>query len=93
MLPRAERQATSGYRVYDDADVERLKFVRRAKALGFTLVEIRELMAMTEGDDVAAVRQAALAKLVDVEQRLQDLGLIRDGLKSLVEACPGSRCV
>lgn len=89
VLPRAERQASSGYRMYDDADVERLQFIRRAKALGFTLGEIRELMAMTQGDDVAAIREAAVSKLADVEERLQDLGRIRDGLKSLVEACPG----
>lgn len=89
VLPRAERQASSGYRVYDHADVERLQFIRRAKALGFTLVEIRELMAMTQGEDVAAIREAAVAKLVDVEERLQDLGRIRDGLQSLVDACPG----
>ena len=89
VLPRAERQASSGYRMYDDADVERLQFIRRAKLLGFTLGEIRKLMAMTQGDDVAAIREAAVAKLDDVEQRLLDLGRIRDGLKSLVEACPG----
>ncbi len=89
VLPRAERQASSGYRLYDDADVERLQFIRRAKALGFTLGEIRELMAMTQGDDVAAIREAAAAKLADVEERLQDLTRIHDGLKSLVEACPG----
>ena len=89
VLPRAERQASSGYRLYDDADVERLQFIRRAKALGFTLVEIRELMAMTQGEDVAAIRSAAVAKLDDVEQRLQDLARVRTALKSLVDACPG----
>lgn len=89
VLPRAERQTSSGYRLYGHDDVERLQFIRRAKALGFTLGEIRELMEMTQGDDVAAIREAAVAKLENVEQRLQDLGRIRDGLKSLVEACPG----
>ena len=90
VLPQPERQVSSGYRLYDNIDVERLQFIRRAKELGFTLTEIRDLMAMTQGDDVAAIRDAAVAKLEDVEQRLQDLGRIRDGLKSLVDACPGT---
>lgn len=89
VLPRAERQLSSGYRVYDSADVERLQFIRRAKALGFTLTEIGELMTMSQGDDVAAIRHATVAKLANVEQRLADLARIRDGLQSLVDACPG----
>lgn len=44
LLPAPERLA-SGYRRYDQSDVARLRFVRRAKALGFTLIEIRELLA------------------------------------------------
>lgn len=89
VLPRAERQMSSGYRVYDDGDIERLQFIRRAKNLGFTLAEIRELMAMTQGDDVAAIRQAAMTKLAHVQQKLADLERIRGSLQSLIAACPG----
>ena len=46
LLPAPQRQA-SGYRRYEDSDVARLRFVRRAKALGFTLIEIRELLALS----------------------------------------------
>ena len=48
LLPRPVRTA-SGYRTYGDADVERLRFIRRAKALGFTLDDIAELLTLSQG--------------------------------------------
>ena len=81
----------SGYRSYDDADVARLHFVRRAKALGFTLIEIRELLTLSSHreDDMAGMKAAAIEKLADVEDKLTELTRIRDGLKALVASCPG----
>lgn len=90
ILPAPQRQA-SGYRSYDEQDVARLRFVRRAKALGFTLVEIRDLLALSgrREDDMAGLKAAATEKLVDVERRLAELDRIRDGLQRLVASCPG----
>ena len=90
LVPSPHRLA-SGYRVYADDDVLRLRFVRRAKALGFTLPEIRELLALSghRDEDMAGMKSAALAKLADVEARLEELGRIRDGLQRLVASCPG----
>jgi MerR family copper efflux transcriptional regulator len=90
LLPAPQRLA-SGYRLYERGDVARLRFVRRAKALGFTLVEIRELLALSshrEGD-MAGMKAAATEKLIDVEAKLAELTRIRDGLKALVASCPG----
>ncbi|SFK92614.1 heavy metal-responsive transcriptional regulator [Lysobacter sp. cf310] len=90
ILPPPERQA-SGYRAYDERDVERLRFLRRAKALGFTLVEIRDLLELSSrrDDDMGSLKTAASEKLADVERKLAELSRIRDGLRVLVEACPG----
>lgn len=90
LLPQAQRLA-SGYRVYDDPDVRRLRFVRRAKALGFTLPEIRELLALSDhrDDDMASLKAAAIEKLASVETRLAELDRIRAGLETLVASCPG----
>jgi MerR family transcriptional regulator, copper efflux regulator len=90
LLPVPERLA-SGYRRYDQVDVSRLHFVRRAKALGFTLVEIRELLALSgrREDDMGSLKAAATEKLVDVEVKLAELTRIHDGLQSLVASCPG----
>lgn len=90
LLPPAQRLA-SGYRIYDEGDLQRLQFVRRAKALGFTLSEIVELLALSRhaNDDMAAMKAAAQQKLVDIDAKLADLARIRDGLSTLVDACPG----
>lgn len=90
LLPPPVRQA-SGYRSYALPDISRLRFVRRAKALGFTLEEIRELLALSgrREDDMGGLKAAATEKLADVEAKLVELNRIRDGLKTLVASCPG----
>ena len=90
ILPPAQRRE-SGYRDYDEQDVARIRFVRRAKHLGFTLREIRDLLALSRrpDEDMAAVRDAAAVKLADVELRIEELRRVRDGLRTLVDACPG----
>lgn len=90
ILPPPQRQA-SGYRRYDGEDIARMRFVRRAKALGFTLVEIRDLLALSgrRDDDMAGLKATAAEKLADVERKLDELIRIRDGLKALVASCPG----
>lgn len=90
LLPPPARRA-SGYRDYHDSDIARLNFVLRAKALGFTLVEIRELLQLSDAaeGDMANIRGLAASKLQDIEQRIAQLARVRDALKGLVEACPG----
>ena len=90
LLPAPQR-LMSGYRQYETGDVARLHFVRRAKALGFTLIEIRELLTLSSHreDDMAGMKAAAIEKLADVEDKLTELTRIRDGLKALVASCPG----
>lgn len=90
ILP-APRRRPSGYRSYDADDVARLRFIRRAKALGFTLEEIHDLLALTgrRSRSMGGVKKAATAKLADVEHRLTELTRVRDGLRTLVASCPG----
>ena len=90
LLPRAQRLA-SGYRVYGDNDLKRLRFVRRAKALGFTLPEIRDLLALSDhrGDDMSPLKTLAAQKLADVQARLVELDRVRKALETLVASCPG----
>jgi len=90
LLPTA-RRSPAGYRVFDQQALQRLRFIRRAKTLGFTLDEIAELLALSarREQDMSSVREAAAARLADVDQRLRELRRIRDALAGLVEACPG----
>ena len=79
----------SGYRRYGDVELKRLRFIRRAKALGFSLTDIRGLLALSDERSVAKVKRAAEKKLVDIEQRIAELERMRDGLHTLIAACPG----
>jgi MerR family copper efflux transcriptional regulator len=90
LLPPALRRA-SGYREYREADIERLRFIRRAKELGFTLGEIGELLSLSadRGADMRGVKHKAEQRLEQVEQKLEELKRIRRGLKQLIAACPG----
>lgn len=90
LLPAPRRRA-SGYRDYDSAAVERLRFIRRAKELGFTLDEIRELLALSADRErgVKSVKLRAQARLGEVEARIHELQRVKRGLKQLIDACPG----
>jgi MerR family transcriptional regulator, copper efflux regulator len=79
----------SGYRRYSELQVARLRFIRRAQELGFSLKDIRELLGLSKQRDVARVKRAAEKKLAEVEERLAALTRVRDGLATLVATCPG----
>ncbi len=88
LLKPAARLA-SGYRRYGEAEQKRLRFIRRAKALGFTLDEIQELLALSAGRNVQNIRKSAAVRLADIERRIEELDRVRDSLRQLVAACPG----
>jgi DNA-binding transcriptional MerR regulator len=75
-----------GYRQYSDDDLARLRFVRRAKELGFTLSEIRELVG-TEDRSADEVLAAARTKLAAVEADVARLEVLRGRLQELVRLC------
>jgi Zn(II)-responsive transcriptional regulator len=87
LSPRS--RLASGYRRYGELEVARLRFIRRAQALGFTLKEVRELLMISAQKDVARVKRSAQAKLIDVNARIAALEKMREGLATLIDACPG----
>jgi MerR family transcriptional regulator, copper efflux regulator len=88
LLAPAGRLA-SGYRRYGANELQRLRFIRRAKGLGFTLDDIRALLALSDERDVAEVKRAAQRKLDDIDHRIAELQRVRAGLNTLIAACPG----
>ena len=90
LLPEPQRRA-SGYRSYGESAIAQLRFIRRAKQLGFTLEEIRELLALSHDRQlgVKAVKQRARQRLAAIDARMAELQRVRDGLAQLIEACPG----
>ena len=88
LLAPAGRLA-SGYRRYGEAELTRLRFIRRAKALGFSLKDVRVLLSLSENRDITEVKRTAQRKLADIEYRMAELERIRSGLNTLITGCPG----
>lgn len=90
ILPEPPRRS-SGYRAYPAQAVERVRFIRRAQELGFSLKEIEQLLA--SGTDprstCADVKEHVTAKVTDIDQKIRDLQAIKRALNRLSEACPG----
>lgn len=81
----------SGQRQYPVEEVRRVRFILRAKRLGFTLREIRELLSFkTVEDDVCAVvKEQAILKIEDIEGRIQELEQMKAALMEITTACAG----
>jgi len=88
LLP-TPRRSTAGYRQYPDDVVPRIRFIKRAQELGFTLEEIAELLALRvrHGEACHEVSHRASAKVVLVRQKLRELENLKRVLEGLVEAC------
>jgi len=82
-LPRKPLQ---GYRRYGADELARLRFIKRAQQLGFTLREIKELLTIDQGS-CAATRRRAEQKRADINARLHDLQNLRTTLDRLIRAC------
>jgi len=90
LLPPAQRTA-SGYRVYGAAAATRLRFIRRAQALGFSLEEVAELLALSDNPRARArdVKRVTQAKIADIAQRIDALERMKQGLATLEANCSG----
>ena len=90
LLPKPPRTA-SGYRKFSADYVTRLRFIRYAQELGFTLKEVKELLAIRvkPGSSCADVRHKAEAKIADVVERIRQLQAIRKALFQLTVTCAG----
>ena len=80
----------SGYRIYPPTIVKRLRFIKRAQGLGFSLKEISELIALRsdlKGATCREVKQYAQDKVKTIEKKLYDLRQIRKRLKELIAVC------
>ncbi len=82
---------SSGYRQYPAAAVTRIRFIKRAKALGFSLKEIKELLELRVDPETtcADIRDRASAKIRDIEEKIAALREIKAALERLTAACKG----
>ena len=89
-MPRASR-TESGRRTYGHADLERLRFIRHARRLGFETNEIRSLLALSDepGRECAEVTEIAVRHLADIDDKIARLMLLRGELDRMARLCAG----
>lgn len=80
-------QVSSGFRTYPAALTERIRFIKRAQELGFSLEEIGNLLLLEDSDDRKAIRHVAQERLTQVRSKLADLHRMESMLSHLIHAC------
>ena len=89
-LVKPER-SQNGYRTYSDSDVHRLRFLQRARSLGFSIEECRLLLSLYEDQNRASadVEALTLQKLDEIDRKLSELRSLRRTLATLADHCEG----
>ncbi|MGH8230015.1 MAG: Cu(I)-responsive transcriptional regulator [Steroidobacteraceae bacterium] len=92
LVKPAERLANR-YRAYDESNVQTLRFIRRARSLGFSLQEVDALLALYRNRRRASeeVKRLALAHVADLDHKIAELTGIRDTIAELAERCRGDQ--
>jgi Cu(I)-responsive transcriptional regulator len=83
----------NGYRDYSDQDVHRLRFLQRARSLGFSVEECRQLLSLygDENRESAEVKAMAEGKLTEIDRKIAELLGMRRTLEKLVHSCHGDQ--
>lgn len=91
LIPEPPRDESSGYRCYPEDTVDRLRFVKNAKDLGFSLKEIQELLSLRAepSESRGDIRARAKSKIENIEQKITSLESMRQALMAMVEECSG----
>ncbi len=88
-LVEPEDRSHGNYRLYGNDSLNKLKFIRAAQAIGFTLEDVKSLLTDEDGDTptCGSVQGLIEARLADIEERLKDMRHVRKVLKSALEQC------
>jgi MerR family copper efflux transcriptional regulator len=91
LIKQPPRPRSGGFRFYDEGVVERIRFIRQAQELGFSLREIKELLALRADPaaDCSDVRMQAVIKREEVTRKIRQLRQIQAALDALITSCPG----
>ncbi len=90
LLPEPPR-SEGGYRIYSENDLQRLRFIRRSREMGFSLDEIRGLLSLVDGEQVSCERVKHLADdhLLAIRTKISDLQKMERTLRELADNCSG----
>ena len=90
LIPEAAR-TFAGYRLYSDADVHRLQFIKRARTLGFSIKQIEALLSLWDDRSRASadVKRLAKAHAAELAQRIEEMRAMQRTLETLARRCHG----
>lgn len=91
LISQPPKPRGGGFRIYPRETIDRVRFIRGAQTLGFSLEEIGDLLSLSADPQThcGVVRARAEAKLADVDRKIAQLQKIRAALETLIDACPG----
>ena len=90
-LIRSAGRAANGYRTYDETDLRTLRFIQRARSLGFTVEDVTALLALWhDRRSSAEVKELVLERIAQIERKLLELASLRRALLDLAEHCQGN---
>lgn len=91
LIEQPEKSGHSAFRHYSMDVVRRVRFIRKAQEIGFSLREIEELLALRSDPsaDCADIRKRAAAKVKEVDSKIAELRNVRAALKKVIDSCPG----
>jgi DNA-binding transcriptional MerR regulator len=91
LIEQPRRPANGGFRSYSENAIARIRFIRQAQRLGFSLKEINELLSLSTdpSTDCAEIREMAAIKRQEVMGKIVHLKRIRDALDAIIASCPG----
>jgi MerR family copper efflux transcriptional regulator len=92
LIPPGKR-SDAGYRIYGDNDLHTLRFVKRARLLGFSLDQIRDLLSLWQNKERASadVKTIAMGHVAELNQRIAELTEMRDTLQTMASCCHGDQ--
>jgi Cu(I)-responsive transcriptional regulator len=90
LLPKVHR-TESGYRIYTDAEIHTLRFIKRSRDLGFSMAEIDELVKLWQDRrrPSASVKKVATAHLAELDRKIKEMESMRKTLRHLIHCCHG----
>lgn len=95
-LLAAPNRVDGGFRQYSEDDVRRLRFIKRAQALGYSLEDVAELMSLSSTRDRLRVREITRERVAEIRERMADLQSMASALENLADCCAqapeGSAC-
>lgn len=92
LISQPNRPVDGGFRSYPEQTIARIKFIRRAQYLGFSLLEVRELLSLRidPSTDCSQIKKLATVKRLEVTEKIEHLKIIRAALDTIIGNCPGA---